>query len=128
MESSGKLIFVVDDDKLILNFLEYVFQSKNGYRILSFFSGEDCIKNMHLKPDLVILDYILSEKSNDVLDGLATLKKLKHIDKKIPVIVLSGQTNDKSARELLKNGALKILKKDDYFVDALENNIKDILS
>lgn len=128
MEYSGKLLFLVDDDKMILNFLEYVFQSKNGYRIMSFFSGEECIRNMHLKPDLVVLDYILSEKSNDALDGLATLKKLKSIDKNIPVIVLSGQTDDNSARKLLENGARKILKKDDYFADALEKFIIEVIS
>lgn len=75
-----------------------------------------------------MLDYILSEKSNDALDGLATLKKLKSIDKNIPVIVLSGQTDDNSARKLLENGARKILKKDDYFADALEKFIIEVIS
>lgn len=83
---------------------------------------------MHLKPDLVVLDYILSEKMNEALDGLDTLKKLKSINKNLPVIVLSGQTNDNSARELLENGARMILKKDDYFADALEKCINEVLS
>ncbi len=83
---------------------------------------------MHLKPDLVVLDYILSENKNEALDGLETLKKLKSINKKLPVIVLSGQTDHNSARELMKNGAKKILKKNDYFADALENSIKEELS
>ena len=56
-DADGRLIFFVDDDKLILNLMEYVFQSKNGYRIRTFSSGEDCLSNLNLNPDLIILDY-----------------------------------------------------------------------
>ncbi len=73
MHEQNKMIFMVDDDKVILNLLEYVFQSKNGYIIKTFSSGEECLQNMNLNPDLVVLDYILNEKDKNAMDGLETL-------------------------------------------------------
>ncbi|MGF1584614.1 MAG: response regulator [Bacteroidales bacterium] len=123
MDKPGKLIFMVDDDKVILNLLEYVFQSKNGYNIKTFFSGEDCLKNMNLNPDLVVLDYILNEKDKTNMNGLETLKKLLEKDKDLPVIILSGQTDDHIGQLMLRSGAKQVLKKDDFFVDRLEKYI-----
>lgn len=123
MDKPGKLIFMVDDDKVILNLLEYVFQSKNGYNIKTFFSGEDCLKNMNLNPDLVVLDYILNEKDKTNMNGLETLKKLLEKDKDLPVIILSGQTDDQTGQLMLRSGAKQVLRKDDFFVDRLEKYI-----
>ncbi|MFO7924612.1 MAG: response regulator [Bacteroidales bacterium] len=123
MKESGKLIFMVDDDKVILNLLEYVFQGKNGYTIKSFDSGEACLENMHMNPDLVVLDYILNESNREGMNGLETLRKLIEKNRNLPVIILSGYTDDHTRVEMLKNGARKVLSKDDYFVDKLDKYI-----
>jgi two-component system, OmpR family, response regulator len=123
MDKPGKLIFMVDDDKVILNLLEYVFQSKNGYNIKTFISGEDCLENMNLNPDLVVLDYILNEKNKTNMDGLETLKKLLEKDRNLPVIILSGHTDDQTGQLMLRSGARQVLRKDDFFVDRLEKFI-----
>lgn len=123
MQGGNKLIFMVDDDKVIRNLLEYVFQGKNGYIIKTFFSGESCLKNMHLNPDLVVLDYILNESDNEAMDGLDTLKMLKKAKEDLPVIILSSFTDDKTAEIMKKSGASSVIKKDDYFVDKLEKYI-----
>lgn len=114
---------MVDDDKVILNLLEYVFQSKNGYVIKTFTSGEECLKNMHLKPDLVVLDYLLNEKDPNAMDGLETLHKLMEKDSELPVIMLTAHADDETGKEMLKIGARTVLSKDDYFVDKLEHYI-----
>lgn len=123
MNETGKLIFMVDDDKVILNLLEYVFQSKNDYNIKTFLSGEECLNNMHLNPDLVVLDYLLNEKDERAMDGLDTLKKLLERNKNLPVIILSGHTDDHTSSMMLNSGAKQVLKKDDFFVDRLEKYI-----
>jgi two-component system, OmpR family, response regulator len=123
MDEPGKLIFMVDDDKVILNLLEYIFQSKNGYKIKTFFSGEDCLENMNMNPDLVVLDYILNEKDKTNMDGLETLKKLLEKDRNLPVIILSGHTDDQTGQLMLSLGARQVLRKDDCFVDRLEKLI-----
>ncbi len=114
---------MVDDDKVILNLLEYIFQGKNGYRVKTFLSGEACVENMHLNPDLVVLDYVLNTIDQEALDGLETLKILLKKNKNLPVIILSAYTDDNSREMMIKHGAKEVLRKDDYFVDKLEKFI-----
>ena len=56
----SKLVFFVDDDKMILNLLEYTFKSRGGIRVKTFFSGEECLDHMQLKPDLVVVDHMFT--------------------------------------------------------------------
>ncbi len=123
MHNEDRLIFMVDDDRVILNLLEYVFQGKNDYKIITFPTGEDCIDNLHRKPDLVVLDYILNESDKDALNGMQTLKKIVEKDRSLPVIILSGQTDVETRQKFLQNGAKDVLSKDDFFVDKLEQII-----
>lgn len=123
MQENSKLIFLVDDDKVIINLLEYVFQGKNGYNIKSFLSGEECISNMHMNPDIVVLDYILNASDLTALNGLETLEKIKETNPDVSVIILSGCTDEQINKEMIKTGAKKILSKDDFFVDKLESFI-----
>lgn len=111
---------MVDDDKVILNLLEYVFQGKGGYTIKTFTSGEECLSNMNMNPDLVVLDYILNVSDNKALNGLETLRKIREIHPDMPVIILSGKTDDETGQEMMRNGAVKVLTKNDFFVDRLE--------
>ncbi len=120
MKKPDKLIFMVDDDKVILNLLEYVFQGKDGYTIKTFTSGEECLSNMDMNPDLVVLDYILNVSDNKALNGLETLRKIREIHTGMPVIILSGKTDEETGQEMMRNGAVKVLTKDDFFVDRLE--------
>lgn len=122
-EAEGRLIFFVDDDKLILNLMEYVFQSKNGYRIRTFTSGEECLSHLHLNPDLVILDYYFKDNGTSAMNGLDIMKEIQSNNQKIPVIVLSGVADSAVKDEFLKLGAKGFIYKDDYFVDVLEKAI-----
>ncbi|KPK85669.1 MAG: hypothetical protein AMS27_06635 [Bacteroides sp. SM23_62_1] len=119
----NKLIFFVDDDKMILNLLEYTFKSRQGIDVKTFFSGEECLQHMHLKPDLIVLDHLFPENKGQ-LSGLETLKKLRKADQKVTVIVLSAQQDEKLIPEFLKNGAKKYISKDDYFIDDLIESIE----
>ena len=121
---NNKLVFFVDDDKMILNLLEYTFKSRAGIQVRTFFSGEECLKNMHLKPNLVVLDHLFPEEEGH-MSGLEVLKKLKAIDKDCTVIVLSSQQDETLIPEFMKNGAKKYISKDDYFVDELIASIEN---
>jgi len=123
MEKS-KLVFFVDDDKMILNLLEYTFKSRAGIQVKTFFSGEECLENMHLKPNLIVLDHLFPEDKGH-LSGLEILKKLKAIDEECTVIVLSSQQDETLIPEFMNNGAKKYISKDDYFVDELIASIEN---
>ena len=57
----NKLIFFVDDDKMMLNLMEYTFKCREGFEVRSFFSGEECLDHIFMKPNLIVLDYYLGE-------------------------------------------------------------------
>jgi len=118
-----KLVFFVDDDKMILNLLEYTFKSRAGIQVKTFFSGEECLENMHLKPDLVVLDHLFPDDTGQ-LSGLDVIKKMREADKNVSIIVLSSQQDEELIPEFLKVGAKQYISKDDYFIDALIETIE----
>jgi DNA-binding NtrC family response regulator len=122
----NKLIFFVDDDKMILNLLEYTFKSRQGMQVQTFFSGEECLQNIHMKPDLVVMDHLFPEGEGH-LNGMETLKRIKKIDKNITVIVLSCQKDKNMISEFLRNGASKYITKDNFFIDELIDTIESVV-
>ena len=124
----GKLIFFVDDDKMILNLLEYTFQSRKNYSVKTFLSGEDCLENLSLNPDLIVLDHILSSAKEGQMDGMDTMKMINQQNTDIPVIILTGHGDDELLSEFMASGATRFLTKDDYFIDSLIESIEQILN
>ncbi|MEX0987126.1 MAG: response regulator [Bacteroidales bacterium] len=124
----SKLIFFVDDDKMIINLLEYTFQSRQQYDVRSFESGEDCLKALNLNPDLIVLDHQLSGVGESKMDGIQTLEKIKGIDAKVPVIVLTAYGSQELLQEFIQKGAERFLTKDDFFIDSLIDTIGEVLN
>jgi two-component system OmpR family response regulator len=85
------LIFLVDDDALILKSLEIDFSHHNDFVIKTFSTGELCIDHLILDPDVIILDYHLDGIDKTAMNGLATLDKIKTFNPDIPVVMLSSQ-------------------------------------
>lgn len=124
----SKLIFFVDDDKMIINLLEYTFQSRQQYEVMSFESGEECIHALHRKPDLVVLDHQLSGLDEKKMNGIETLEKIKDYNRDIPVIVLTGFGTDELYQKFIKKGAESFLTKDDFFIDSLIDTIDAVIN
>lgn len=66
----NKVIFFVDDDKMMLDLMEYTFKCREGFDVRSFYSGEECVQNLHLNPDVIVLDYYLGEHESGAMSGL----------------------------------------------------------
>ncbi len=122
-----KLIFFVDDDKMILNLLEYTFQSREQYDVRSFHSGEEVLGALDAKPDLIVLDHILAGGEETSMNGMETLEKIKEINDDVPVVILTGHASDELLAEFMNKGATRFLTKDDYFIDSLIETIGDVL-
>ena len=120
----NKLIFFVDDDKMMLNLMEYTFKCKDGFDVKSYYSGEDCIENLKLSPNLIVLDYYLGNDNNESMSGLDTLKKIQTVNKNIPVIILSREKDKDTINKFIKLGVKKYVIKDDYFIDTLIETIE----
>lgn len=95
------------------------------HEVHTFSTGRACLESLHLKPNIISLDYTLPDaKGNEVLQAI------KKYNKDIEVIILSGQKDIATAVDLLKEGASDyILKnketKDRFFMTV--NNIKQKL-
>jgi len=120
-------IFFIDDDKVILNLLEYTFQSRRDYDVICYKTGEECLENLHQGPNLIVLDHILESGGEDSLNGLETLKEIRKVNKEVPVVILTGQGDEQLLSEFMENGADKYLTKDDYFINSLIETIEQAL-
>jgi DNA-binding NtrC family response regulator len=90
MKNEKLNIFLVDDDALYLKSLEIEFFNNADFEIKTFLSGELCLENLSLNPDIIILDYHLDGINPNAMNGLQTLTLIKE-HKDIPVIMLSSQ-------------------------------------
>jgi DNA-binding NtrC family response regulator len=116
------LIFIVEDNsvynKLIVNHL----RSHKLIRTESFLSGEECLKNIDRKPDIIIQDYLL-EGMNGIDVLRATRKKYPHTE----FIFLSGQDNIEVAINSIKYGAYDYIIKDQHALVKLSDKINKIM-
>lgn len=122
-EIMGKLIFFVDDDKMILNLLEYTLKNRQDFDVKTFYTGEECLNHLEMKPDLIVLDHIFKTNGTANMSGMDVLLKIKRINKSLPVVILTSLEDEKLAEEYISNGALKFIPKNDYFIDALMETI-----
>ncbi len=100
----NKLVYIVDDEQAISKLLAYWLKDKWGYDIEVFANGEEVLKRLYQKPDLILLDIMLPG-----MDGMEVLKRIKQVDENLPVLMLSAQGKIEVALESLKFGAY------DYF-------------
>jgi two-component system, OmpR family, response regulator len=123
----GKLIYFVDDDKMILNLLEYTFSSRDEYKVISFRKGEDCVAVMDKNPDLIVLDHSFLVDNSKYSTGLEILKDIRIQKRDVPVIVLTGEQKEEVKQEYVKNGVQKFINKDSFFIDTLIESIDKVL-
>ena len=101
-----KSILIVDDDPLILKTLSTHF-SKSGYEVLTADDGREGLQRYsESMPDLVILDIRLPD-----VDGLEALKRIRDIDPKALVVIITAFDDMKTTVEAIKSGAFEYLVK-----------------
>lgn len=117
------LIFLVDDDALFLKALEIEFFQNTKYAIQTFATGELCLEKISENPDIIILDYHLDDITKNAINGLETLDKIKKINPKIPVIMLSSQDKIDVAVNCMKHLAFDYIVKSETAFIRLEKAI-----
>lgn len=99
-------ILIIDDEKdlcLVLN----RFLSKHGYQVIEANKGRKAIELLNEdKPDLILCDFKLED-----MDGSSVLKAIKEINPSIPVIIITGYSNIKTAVEVMRLGAIDYVTK-----------------
>jgi DNA-binding response OmpR family regulator len=119
-----KLVFIIDDDQVYLNFMKNHFRQIGGYKVEAFPDGDDALKELTAKnPVLVIIDHNLS---NPEKDGLYYLKKIKKAKPSVPVLYITSSNSAAVKQGALKAGAETLIIKSDAFLVQLRTAIDDI--
>lgn len=93
-------IFVIDDDPDICSLLKR-FLSRYGFEVLESHSGKKALNILEtFVPDLVMADFRLED-----MDGKNLLIKIKEKYPRVPVIIITGYSDIKTAVEVMKLGA-----------------------
>lgn len=126
--TTSRPIFLVEDNSLYLKALEQHLKANatNGTPIRTFTNGEDCLKNMALKPKIVVLDYFLNTRSLGAMDGLDVLKRIKITNPETMVLMLSSQDSIKVATDTIKYGAFDYISKGENAFLRIQNGINNI--
>ena len=96
------IIYVVEDDEGICEVYEGAFE--DGYQTKIFDSGTSFFAEFEKKrPDLIVLDIMLPD-----MDGYTILSKIRELDTRVPVIIVSAKSDEISFVKGLNKGA------DDY--------------
>jgi DNA-binding NarL/FixJ family response regulator len=132
MKTQNKIsVFLVDDNDMFLQTLALSLneQFKSEIETESFTTGEDCLnkiqQNPELAADIVILDYHLNTDSKNAMNGLDILKKIKKINSRIVVVMLSAEDKINIATESIANGAYEYVVKSETALIRTQNILKN---
>ena len=98
-------MMVVGDDDAILSLLER-FLISQGYEVIRAGSGEEALERMNERPEIVILDAMMSG-----MNGLQVLDEIKEKAPSTEVIVVTGYDETGLGIECLERGAFEFVSK-----------------
>jgi two-component system, NtrC family, response regulator HydG len=99
-------VLLIEDDITFSRILEG-FLAKHGYRVTVNHSGKEGLKSFESKAfDIVLLDYRLPDTN-----GVDVLVEMKKMSVNIPVIIMTGFSDIRTAVKAIKLGALEYITK-----------------
>ena len=128
-------VFVVEDSDAYRSLEMRVLEHDHSLQELNFSinyygfpSGEECLENMDLNPDIIILDYHLN--SNGYEKNMSGLKLIKQIRGNYPdtnTIILSCQKNVEVVKELMQEGVKEYIKKDSVALHRVKELVRTLI-
>lgn len=107
--NTPRVILVIDDSQLIRQIAQVALGRVDTWRVITAESGQEGVEMAaRERPDVVLLDVVMPD-----LDGPATLTLLGQGDatRAIPVIFLTGKSEDEDRRRLEALGAAAVIGK-----------------
>ncbi len=122
-----KTIFIVDDDPMQAMMLQDYLSKYSTFEIKIFNSGEECLKNLSLNPQVIFLDYNFDKVGKDAMNGTEILKEIKAAKPDTEVVMFSGQDKIEVAVNSMKYGAFDYIVKSESAFHRSENVIFNII-
>jgi len=115
-------ILVVEDSKFQSKIITKALE-EGGNHVICADNGKHALEILEReKPDCILSDLIMPE-----MNGFGLLEKLKELNCKIPIIMLTSDTQEMTKEKCLELGAKAVYAKP-FKVDALLNAIQNILN
>lgn len=124
--TTGRYLFLVDDEPIQNEMLKDFLKERFLYNIKVFETGEDALQNLHLHPEIIILDFHLSSNNRNAKNGVEVLRLIKDQSPDTQVVMLSGQDKIEVAVESVKFGAFDYVVKGETAFSRIENVINNI--
>jgi two-component system response regulator FixJ len=115
-------VYVIDDDPAMRDSLEFLLDS-DGFTVKLFESALAFLDARPTEPGC-----ILSDVRMPGIDGMALLKRLKALDSKLPVLIMTGHGDIPLAVEAMKLGAVDFIEKpfeDDRLIGMIETALTE---
>ncbi len=122
-----KNIFIVDDDPMQAMMLQDYLSKYSTFDVKIFHSGEECLKNLSLDPQIIFLDYNFDKIGKDAMNGTEILKEIKATKPETEVVMFSGQDKIEVAVNAMKYGAFDYIVKSESAFHRSENVIFNII-
>lgn len=106
----SRRLLIVDDEADVRKTLTDILRAmryRDALEIEAVGDGRQGLEAMvRQRPDMILLDLQMPR-----MDGLALLKRIREVDSRLPVIVISATQDNKMSSEALRNGAVAYLPK-----------------
>src|SRR4051794_37670806 len=104
-------LLAIDDQASVLHALRRVFQNSELDLVTGGTGSEGLEAVRRQTPDVVLVDLMLPDQS-----GLDVFQQIREFDRRIPVIIITGEGSADSAIDAIRHGAF------DYLLKPLEVN------
>ena len=105
-----KTVLIVDDDQAIVRMLKEalgLFRHQHDYKIETAGDGADALAALHRDQfDLVLLDMYMPR-----MTGLELLAQMRHLKLQMPVLMLTGNDDTRTAADALAGGIFAYIPK-----------------
>lgn len=124
------IVFIVEDNAVYAKTLEASIKAEfpqvNTIRL--FPVGETCLLELHLNPDLIIMDYFLDTKYTDAETGLENIKKIRAKKSESNIVILSAQSEIEVVVDAIKLYDCSYIKKDEQAFERIKELLNEIYS
>ena len=110
----------VDDIHVLRRFVR---RARGSYHVDIAYTGADAFDRASTGGyDVVLLDHRLPDVS-----GVSLMERLRAVAPDLPVVMLTGQGDERVAVDAMKAGAYDYLKKDEFSLEVLQHTLRNVL-